>query len=230
MIKMFGAMNRLDGMTRKAFTDYYQSEHVKVGGTMVGVVRYVSGAALQDAQGGEPAFDAVSEHWWESTEAVRDAYTSDLWEQARRDHPSVVSGRLMFLAEEHVVMAPPPGYDTIKYLAFLTRKDCQTPEEFREYWLEKHIPLALETPGLLGYKACPTTFSVNGDSILREKPQPAQFDGVVEMYFADINAYRKSCSDPHWDRLRKDYYSKFAMGRIQLLVQPRLVLDKTQPR
>ena len=50
------------------------------------------------------------------------------------------------------------------------------------------------------------------------------------MYFADIDAYRKSFSDPHWDRLRKDYYSNFAMGRIQLLVHPRLVLDKTQPR
>jgi uncharacterized protein (TIGR02118 family) len=93
MVKMFGAMNRLDHVTREAFIDYYVNEHVKVGGTMAGVLRYVSGAALQDANGGEPAFDAVSEHWWASTDSVRSAYTSDLWEQARRDHPSVVSGR-----------------------------------------------------------------------------------------------------------------------------------------
>lgn len=227
MIKMFGAMNRLDRTTREAFIDYYVKEHVKVGGTMAGVLRYVSGVALQDANGGEPAFDAVSEHLWESVDAVRAAYTSELWERARRDHPSVVSGRLMFLAEEHVVMAPPPGYDTVKYLAFLTRKDCQAPGDFRAYWLEKHVPLALETPGLLGYKACPTTFSLNGDSILKETPQPAQFDGVVEMYFASVKTFNESFADPHWDRLRTDYYSNFAMGRIQLLVQPRLVLDNT---
>jgi uncharacterized protein (TIGR02118 family) len=227
MIKMFGAMNRLDGMTREAFADYYQNQHVKVGGTMAGVVRYVSGVALQGANGGDPPFDAVSEHWWESTEAVRAAYTSELWEKARHDHPSVVNGRLMFLAEEHIVMPPPAGYNTVKYLAFLTRKDCQTPEEFRAYWFDKHMPLALKTPALLGYKACPTTFSVNGDSILRKDPEPAQFDGVVEMFFANLDSFRKSYTDPHWDSLRKDYYANFAMGRIQLLVQPRLVLDKT---
>jgi uncharacterized protein (TIGR02118 family) len=227
MVKMFGAMTRLDRVSRQAFADYYVKRHVQVGGTMAGVLRYVSGEALQDANGGEPAFDAVSEHWWESAEAVRKAYTSDLWEQARKDHPSVVSGRLMFLAEEHVPMPPPPGYDTVKYLAFLTRKDCQAPEDFRRYWLEKHVPLALETPGLLGYKACPTTFSVNGDSILRDTPEPAQFDGVVEMFFESVDAFNRSFADPHWDRLRTDFYSNFAMGRIQLLVQPRLVLDNT---
>lgn len=227
-VKMFGAMNRLDRVPRQAFVDYYVNQHVTVGGTMAGVLRYVSGAALQDANGGEPAFDAVSEHWWESVDAVRLAYTSEAWEQARRDHPSVVSGRLMFLAEEHVLKEPSPGYDTVKYLGFLTRKDTQSREEFKRYWLDKHAPLALETPELLGYKACLGTVSVNGDSILREQPDPSQFDGVVEMFFESVEAFRRSFADRHWDRLRTDYYSNFAMGRIQLLVQPRLVLDNTQ--
>jgi uncharacterized protein (TIGR02118 family) len=193
---------------------------------MRGVLKYVGDAALQSATGGDPPFDAVSEHWWESIDAVRTAFTSPEWQAARKDHPAVVSGRFMFLAEEYPIQDVPPGADPVKYVAFLSRKDTQSRKAFRDYWLQQHVPLALRTPGLIGYRANIATISVNGDSILKDTPDAPPFDGVVEMWFESLDAFNVSFRDPFWDQLRADYYQGFAMGRMQLVVKEHVVLDR----
>ncbi len=79
--------------------------------------------------------------------------------------------------------------------------------------------MALRAPGLLPYRACPAIAGLNDDV--------APFDGLAEMWFESLDAFRESFDDPFWERLRDDYYANFAMGRLQFVVEDHLVLDET---
>lgn len=228
MIKLYSPMTRLDHMSRADFAEYYVEKHTKVGGGFPGHLKYVGSPALQSANADIPPFDAIAELYFEDIASLANAFTHELWDAARRDHPSVVSGRLMFVTEEHVFQLPPAfSSGAVKYVALLSRKDLMSRGDFRSYWFEQHIPLALATPGLRGYRACPALCSANGDSLLLEQPDAPQFDGVVEMWFDSLDAFNQSFADSHWDALRDDYYHHFAMNRVQLVVEEHLVFDKT---
>jgi uncharacterized protein (TIGR02118 family) len=228
MIKLISPMTRLDNMSKAEFDAYYVEQHTKVGGGFPGHVRYVGAPAIQSVHGEAPFCDSVAELWWESFEAMRTAWVSEQWEVARRDHTNVVSGRLMFMAEEHEILKPPtPGSGAIKYYAFLHRHDNQSRADFERYWLDKHVPLALETPNLKGYRASVGFASAMGDGPTLDPPEGPQFDGAVEMWFDGVEAFEESFADPFWDRLREDYYANFAMGRWQVLVREHLVFDLT---
>jgi uncharacterized protein (TIGR02118 family) len=230
MIKLFGPMTRLDLMPRAEFVDYYVNEHTKVGGNMPRMLKYVGGPALQSANGDDPAFDSVMEGWWPDVDAVRADFGTQEWNHARKDHPAVVSGRFMWLAEEIAIQPVPDGADPVKYCGFINRMDGQSREDFRKYWLETHVPLALKTPGLLGYRANVSVGSANGDSLQKPVLDAAPFDGVVEMWFESVAAFSKSFRDPFWNQLRTDFYNNFAMNRIQVVVKEHLVFDRTGDR
>lgn len=228
MIKLVGPMHRLDLMPRDEFATYYVENHTKAASGLPGNVKYVGSPALRGVNGGDPPFDSVAEMYYPDLETIQKAYTSPEWDAARADHPSVVSGRLMFVTEEITYLEPPEiGTGPIKYQAFLSRKDVMSKADFRAYWRDQHVPLALQTPGLLGYRACPAVCTANGDGILLDPPEAPQFDGIVEMWFESLDAFDESFRDEHWARLREDYYSNFAMGRIQVLVEEHLVFDHT---
>lgn len=228
MLKLVSPMTRLDLMTKEDFDKYYVEQHTKVGGGFPGHLKYVGAPAIQSVHGEAPFCDSVAELWWQDLQSMQAAWTSEMWEMARRDHPSVVSGRLMFIAEEHEILTPPvPGTGPIKYYAFLHRKDNQSRADFERYWLDKHVPLALETPGLLGYRASVGVCSAMGDGPVQNPPEGPQFDGCVEMWFESVEAFEESFADPFWNRLREDYYQNFAMGRWQVLVREHLVFDLT---
>lgn len=231
MIKLVGPMQRLDLMPREEFKRYYVEQHTRAASGLPGNVKYIGSPALQGANGEDPPFDSVAEMYYEDLATLQGAYTSEQWEKARADHPSVVSGRIMFVTEEHTFLEPPPpGSGAIKYQAFLSRKDCMAMEDFRSYWLEEHMLLALQTPGLIGYRACPSICSANGDSLLKDPMDSPQFDGVIDMWFESVDDFERSYRDPFWDKLRVDYYQNFAMGRIQVLVEEHLVFDLTSER
>lgn len=69
---------------------------------------------------------------------------------------------------------------TCKAIILLTRRDDTTHDEFREWWLGEHAPLARQLPGVRR-----AVFNVVDD------PQPGDPDGVSELWFdsrADFDA------------------------------------------
>lgn len=62
----------------------------------------------------------------------------------------------------------------IKLVEFLHRNPELTHEEFVDYWLETHSPLASELPGVKRYV---TSLPTN--------PEKSEYDGVLELYFED---------------------------------------------
>lgn len=225
-IKLASPMNRLDRMSRVDYATYYVEQHTKAASGLPGNYKYIGSPAIRGVDGGDPPFDGFAEMYYNDVAGVRDAYTSEAWQNARKDHPSIVAGRMMFVVEEHEFLAPPPiESGAIRYLAFLNRRDTQSRADFTTYWLEQHIPVALRTPNLLGYRASVGICSANGDSILLEHPDAPQFDGIVEMWFESVDAFDESFAASHWEEMRTDYYQNFAMGRVQMLIRSHLVFD-----
>jgi uncharacterized protein (TIGR02118 family) len=229
MIKTFGPTTRVDTLTREEYVAYYTGQQVQYAKVFPGRVKYYANPAVQGATGGDPPWDSVAESYWPNVETIRAIMTSAQWNAARADHLNGIIGRLMFTSTETEFENRLPadylkdGKPRVKYLAFLNRADGMTRDDFQEYWFKKHVPLALKTPQLQRYRACVTGISLNGDSLLKATPDPAPFDGVVEMWFESLESFRAVQADEHWDRLRQDYYKGFAMGRMHLLVRENLV-------
>jgi uncharacterized protein (TIGR02118 family) len=59
-----------------------------------------------------------------------------------------------------------------------------THEEFRDHWLNEHVPIAKEIPGVVKYK---TTVPVD--------PENAEFDGIAELYFENLDALKASLGE-----------------------------------
>ena len=234
MIKLVGPTNRRDGMSREEYVRYYTGPQTEYARQIPGLVRYYANPTLRAANGGDPAWDSVAEMYYPTLETLRNAFTtSGEWQAARSDHLNGISGRFMFAAEETEFLSddrPDLAPDGVKYLGFLNRKDRMSTGDFRRYWFDTHVPLALQLPGLRRYRASVSLGSFNGDSPAHEPLAAGPFDGMVEMWFDNLQEFDAAFASPHWERLALDYYTNLAMGRMQVLVRENLVFDATASR
>ena len=77
----------------------------------------------------------------------------------------------------------------VKMIAMVKKQEGLTIEEFAQYWYQKHAPLALKlVPQSVtsGWKKYLQNYSV---SLSGESHAP--YDGVAELYFSDLPAFRK---------------------------------------
>ncbi|WP_440770262.1 EthD domain-containing protein [Natronorubrum sp. DTA28] len=64
-----------------------------------------------------------------------------------------------------------------KHVALLVRQDGLSHEEFVEHWQTEHTPIAREIEGVVRYQ-----------QVLPTEPDHAEFDGIAELYFEDLEA------------------------------------------
>lgn len=64
-----------------------------------------------------------------------------------------------------------------KHIALLVRKDGLTHEEFIDHWQNTHTPIAKEIEGVVRYQ-----------QVLPTDPEHAEFDGVAELFFDELDA------------------------------------------
>lgn len=77
----------------------------------------------------------------------------------------------------------------IKSIVVAHRKAGMTREEFSQYWLEKHAPLAARLiPGVRRYVQ---------NHLVTIPGMEYEGDGIVEMWYDDISAWRKSMQYIH---------------------------------
>ena len=99
----------------------------------------------------------------------------------------------------------------IKMVDLLVRKDGWTHQEFVDYWLDEHAPIAKELPGLKKYST-----SIPTDV------EKAGFDGIVELYFEDVAALGAAFESEEGQAMQAD-----AAEFIDLEAGPRLIVDET---
>ena len=186
MYKHVALLVRQDGLSHEEFVEHWQTEHTPIAREIEGVVRY------QQVLPTEPAhaeFDGIAELYFEDLEALHDALGSEgsrdydpekgKAKEAREDVDNflAVEERPRFIGEEIVQKDEVDG-DTdglYKHSAFLVRKEGMSHEEFVDYWQTEHTPIAREIEGVVKY-----------NTVLPTDPEHAEFDGVAELYFEDL--------------------------------------------
>ena len=99
----------------------------------------------------------------------------------------------------------------IKVVEFVVRDGELTHEEFADYWLDEHSPIAAELPGLKRYVTS-----------LPTDPGCADYDGVLELYFEDMDAYADAFESDAGERTLADAESFLDVG-----AGPRMIVEET---
>jgi len=72
-----------------------------------------------------------------------------------------------------------------KHVALLVRQPELSHEAFVEYWQENHTPIARDIEGVVRYQ-----------TVLPTEPAHAEFDGLAELYFEDLEALHDALGGP----------------------------------
>jgi uncharacterized protein (TIGR02118 family) len=99
-----------------------------------------------------------------------------------------------------------------KAIILLTRGEGQSRGEFREWWLERHAPLARQLPGLRRL-----VFNVV-DS------EDAPCDGVSELWFDSQEAFEAAYASEIGERVATDSLANVS-GRVRLFVDERVQVE-----
>jgi len=98
-----------------------------------------------------------------------------------------------------------------KIVDLLVRKDGVTHEEFAERWQGEHAEIAKDLPGLKRYVTSVPT-----------RPESADFDGVLELYFDDMATLGEAFDSDIGEAVQSD-----AAEFINLGAGPRLIVEET---
>ncbi|WP_440764106.1 EthD domain-containing protein [Natronorubrum sp. DTA7] len=186
MYKHVALLVRQDGLSHEEFVEHWQTEHTPIAREIEGVVRYQQ---VLPTEPDHAEFDGIAELYFEDLEALHDALgspgsrdydpTKEMAAKAREDVDNflAIEDRPRFIGEEIVQKDDVDG-DTdglYKHSAFLVRQEGLSHEEFVDYWQTNHTPIAREIEGVVKY-----------NTVLPTDPEHAEFDGVAELYFEDI--------------------------------------------
>lgn len=95
-----------------------------------------------------------------------------------------------------------------KAVILLTRAGGATQEGFREWWLERHAPLARQLPGLRRL-----VFNV-------VEAEDAPYDGVSELWFDSQEAFEAAYATEIGEAVAADSLANVS-GRVRLFVEER---------
>jgi uncharacterized protein (TIGR02118 family) len=188
MYKHVALLVRKPGMSHEEFVEYWQGTHTPIAREIEGVVKY---ATVQPVTPEAAEFDGLAELYFEELDALHDALGSEgsrdydpdrgKAKEAREDVDNFldVESRPRFVGEVEV-QKDEVGGDTdglYKHSAFLVRQEGMSHEEFVDHWQSNHTPIAREIEGVVKY-----------DTVLPTDPENAEFDGVAELYFEELDA------------------------------------------
>lgn len=99
-----------------------------------------------------------------------------------------------------------------KAIILLSRKEDQSPDEFRTWWLEEHAPLARQLPGLrqlIFNRVAPE---------LNDQMVGIPYDGVSELWFDSREAFDSAYATELGKRVASDSLAHVS-GRLRLFVE-----------
>jgi uncharacterized protein (TIGR02118 family) len=82
-----------------------------------------------------------------------------------------------------------------KMITLLKKKDTMNDQEFANYWLEKHTPLAKKMPGLRKYVV---------NTVRRPPNREPDYNGVVELWFDDSDSMKQAFASAEGLATQKD--------------------------
>jgi uncharacterized protein (TIGR02118 family) len=192
MYKHIALLVRQDGTSHEEFVDYWQTNYTPIARDIEGVVQYQQ---VLPTEPDHAEFDGLAELYFETLDNLHEALggpgsrdydpAKEVAPKAREDVNNFLATdeRPRFIGEERVVKNEVDG-DTdglYKHSAFLVRREGTTHEEFVDYWQTNHTPIAREIKGVVKY-----------NQVIPTDPENAEFDGVAELYFDDIEKLHRA--------------------------------------
>ncbi len=75
----------------------------------------------------------------------------------------------------------------VKLVALLRRREGLTQEEFNEWWIKRHAPIARQLPGLRGYRI---------NLVFGGPEEERPYDGTAELWFDGVEAMEAAFAAP----------------------------------
>ncbi|MGQ0635555.1 MAG: EthD family reductase [Planctomycetaceae bacterium] len=102
MLKIVSLLNRKEGTSRDEFYHWARNTHPQLARQLPGIRGYRMNVARLDEP--EPAFDAISEMWFDDKAAFEAAFATPPGQRARQDATTHASRRVHVHTEEIVVL------------------------------------------------------------------------------------------------------------------------------
>jgi uncharacterized protein (TIGR02118 family) len=102
MFKVMIGLVRRDDMTHEEFAHWWLQEHAPRARTLPGVRRIAFNLLDGDLQAAP--FDGIAELWFDSAEAMTQAYASEIGKEVAADSLAHVSSRVRMPAAEHDIL------------------------------------------------------------------------------------------------------------------------------
>jgi uncharacterized protein (TIGR02118 family) len=109
---------------------------------------------------------------------------------------------------------------TFKLIILLNKKENMTDQQFAEYWLAKHAPLAKGMPGLRRYVV---------NLVQRPPNREPEYSGIAELWFDDKESMKASFASPEGEATEKDT-EKFTSKRTTLYVEQHTITGISKPK
>jgi uncharacterized protein (TIGR02118 family) len=100
----------------------------------------------------------------------------------------------------------------VKIIYVITRKSGMSVEEFQRYWRETHGPIAARIPGVRKYVQCHTLPE------LYDGERAPPYDGVAELWFDDLDAFRQASRSPEVAAAVEDERNFIDHSNVALIV------------
>jgi len=209
MLKACTLFRRKAGQTVDEYQGYWKTGHVPFIKAMQPVRKYVQNHPFA-VNGKEPAYDGLVELWVDDTETLKAMGKSPEYATVVEDEKNFVdrSSIELTLTDEHVIKDGPVPAGAIKQVVLLKRKPGMSPQDFQDYWLNKHAPLVGNPPGLIRYTQSHARLSGYRDG--REPP----WDGIGTMLFASMEAMQEARKVPGQDAVKADAANFADTGKI----------------
>lgn len=213
MLTLFTTRVREEGVSPEEFRTRWHEGHAAVVEAAPDdappIRRHVQNHALPALyeEGEEPAFDGLSELWFDDWQAIRAWLDHPYYEDAvAPDEAEFLDRRRCrsFVTQPTVIDVDPAGDDAIKVVSVLDRKDDVSLAEFHRYWRQDHAEIVESMDVWEEY----VNHYVQHHAIDEVDPSvsaPVAHDGVVESWFDDL-ADRRALTDSeeYWNVGRAD--------------------------
>jgi len=215
MVKNIVFFKRKPGMSVEDFRNYWLTTHADIVVKMPGILRYVqSHTLLSGYRKGEPVYDGTAELWFDDTQAMRNLGDTPAYEAVQADEHNFIDLSTMgsIITEEHIILDGPVPADGVKSVGFVTHNPRMSIDEFQQYWLEVHGPLAAVLPPLRRAVQCHTRRGIY------QSGRTPVYDGVALTWFDDTQAMRLSAATPEFVRLQADERNFLAPGPTPIII------------
>ncbi len=214
MLKIATLMKRRADLSVDAFQDHLRTRYGPLSAKGPGLRRYVQSCALlQGYAKGELLFDAISEMWFDSTDAFNRCIRSSAFAAAREDEST-------FLDRSRTVVMPVDVYvikdgaipdNAVKNIEFVNRRPGMALQAFRSYWRNIHGPLAAKIPVIRRYEQ-------NHLALSEYQNGPPPYDGLAITWFASTADMRSGTTTPEYTATRADESHFLPDGHLPIII------------